>query len=190
MACHKSPLYGTMMVRYQIVAYGPNPITLSEAKLFLKVDATADDSVISNIINQVTLFAEAHTRRELRPNQWYGLTESFDSVLNKNPVSQIHQIDYIGKNGSTSIVPSSTYQLKKNTLQSEVILSYGESWPTDTGYNVDPIRISFSTSANSMLPVVKQDMLRHISWEYENRGDDSDDYDRTRFYLASAIPNI
>jgi uncharacterized phiE125 gp8 family phage protein len=178
------------MVRYQIVAYGPMPITLSEAKLFLKVDTTADDSVITNIIEQVVMFAEAHTSRELRPNQWYGLTEEFESVLTKNPVSQIAQIDYIDENGSTAIVPQSSYQLKKQLLNSRVILSFGGVWPTDVGRVVDPIRISFSTSAHSMLPIVKQDMLRHIAWEYENRGDDSNDYDRTRFYLASAVPNV
>lgn len=178
------------MVRYQIVAYGPMPITLSEAKLFLKIDTTADDSIITNIIEQVVMFAEAHTSRELRPNQWYGLTEEFDSVLTKNPVSQIAQIDYVDTNGSVSIVPLSTYQLKKNVLDSKVILAYGMTWPSDIGQVVDRIRIAFSTSAHSMLPIVKQDMLRHISWEYENRGDDSDNYDRTRFYLASSIPNI
>ena len=178
------------MVRYEIVNYGPLPVTLSEAKLFMKVDTTADDSVITNIISQVTLFAEAHTRRELRPNQWYGFTDCFDAVLNRNPVSQVLQIDYVSTDNNVVIVPSSTYELKKETLQSEVVLAYDQSWPTQVKETVEPIRIAFSTSAHAMLPVVKQDMLRHISWEYENRGDDSNDYDRTRFYLASAIPNV
>ena len=178
------------MIRYQIVSHGPMPITLSEAKLFLKVDTTADDSVITNIIEQVVMFAEVHTSRELRPNQWYGITDEFDSVLTKNPVSQIDQIDYVNATGAISIVPLTTYQLKKQLLESKVILAYGMTWPSNIGNVVDPIRIAFSTSANSMLPIVKQDMLRHIAWEYENRGDDSNDYDRTRFYLASAIPNV
>lgn len=179
------------MVRYEIVKYGPEPISLSDAKLFLKVDTTADDSLINNIITQVTLFAEAHTRRELRPNTWNAFSDVFRIDIKRNPVLSVSSVSYYRlQDGALTTVAASTYQLKREVLSTQIVLAYNALWPTDIANVVEPIIVTFVTRANQLTNIVKQDMLRHIAWEYENRGDDSNDYDRTRFYLASAIPNV
>lgn len=178
-------------MREEISQNGASPVSLTEAKRFMKIDTSADDSTIALIIEAVTNFAERHTGRELRRNEWLGYPLTFDDmVISKNPVQQVTKIQYV-LGGHAITLSSSTYELFKDVDCSTVVLSDGSSWP-DFDPIVDPIQVSFTTSPHRVTAEIKLDMLRHITYWYENRGDDQKfvEFEGIDFYRHSKFPNI
>lgn len=187
------------MLRYEIEKFGPSPITLDLAKGFMKVTSSADDNVINQIIAAVTIAAETHTGRQLRANKWFAYADDFQSKweLRKQVVEIITSVMYI-KDGSTVIVANTVYELKKKTWYADLKLSDGQSWPTDVDPISDAVLISFNTVPDPRLPDIILHMQKHISFLYENRGDDepfssfigSQKFRDTEFYTDVSIPSF
>lgn len=95
------------MASYQIVT-GPSsePITLSEAKLHLRVDGTDEDSLIQTLISSARQMAEAYTWRPLMPQTWKLFSDRNEVgdylILNKAPVTSIVSVSY--KNDANAYV--------------------------------------------------------------------------------------
>ena len=167
------------------------PISLASAKEYLKVDTSADDNFILSVIEAVTIFAERHTGRDLRTNNWFAYADEFETSmeLRKRPIEGIDSVSYI-YDGNVLTVADTVYELNKNILYACLQLKTGQSWPTLVDVVPDAVRISFNTFADRKTPDVKLCMLKHIAYAYENRGDDErmTGYRAIEFYNSVAIP--
>lgn len=58
-----------------------NPVTLAEAKLHLRIDSSAEDSLISNLITAATRWAEDYCDRTFCTTQWTMRLDSFYGAI-------------------------------------------------------------------------------------------------------------
>jgi len=162
---------------YQVVSAGPAPVTLEEAKSYLKLPAGPgpDDALLAVILLTATEIAESYTRRSFRPVTWkLTLDEFCDRIeLRRDPVSAVSSITRLVANVATA-VSSSVYYLKNGVQSSEVLLADGEDWPDDTDEREGAIVVNFATVAHRRIASAKDAILRLAAYLYENRGDCGD----------------
>lgn len=156
------------------VTKGTGPIDLAIAKNFLRVDSTADDDLITSMIDAAVDFASDYTSRQYRTDtQWRLMLDEFDDRLciRRSPVKAITKIERLVSNVWTT-VSSSVYYLKQDVTFPEILLKSGQTWPTDVDEIEHGIRIDFTTEPHvASLDQVKQGILRLLSAMYEDRGD-------------------
>jgi uncharacterized phiE125 gp8 family phage protein len=121
-------------VRYSVTvksAPPAEPVTRAEAKLHLKVDATADDALIDGLIVASREWTENYCRRswvqrtlELRLDCFPG-----EIRLPRSPVSQINSITWLGQDGSSQTLASSAYQVDYYGTPPRILPPFGSVFP-------------------------------------------------------------
>lgn len=149
-----------------VTAPSYQPLSLNEAKLFLKVDTTADDPLIESQIRAATEYAELFTQSafvqrtldDKRDGAPCGLI-----VLEKPPVQSITSITYVDSSGDTQTWSSSNYRtdLPSDCHKARIEPAYGVSYPSVrdvinsftirqvSGYTATPKSVSSLTSSST-----------------------------------------
>ena len=169
---------------YSLKAAGPIPVTLAEAKPYLKIPSTieADDDFITSLLESAADFAEKYTGRELRANTWTLFLDVFSDriCLRRDPIASITSVKFLDDTSPTAVqrtVPASTYYLKKGVQASEILLQPDQEYldeltpATTLNEREQSIEIEFLTEAYRCLAQAKTGILRHFAFLYENRGD-------------------
>ena len=152
------------------------PISLNEAKSFLRVDNTLEDSVITSMIEAAVEWGEGYTNLDFRPKNWEGFfsylcesrQEPFPYIrLAKSPVSGTPTAEIsIG-----GVYTANTDIIYKQYNSKSVVLFTGAA-PTDsTVAYTHKITFSSGYAAGSLPAGIRNAVLEHISFLYENRGD-------------------
>lgn len=159
---------------YELVTPGGDPISVkSLVKPYLRVEHDDDDELIKLMVRESVQNAERYTGQSLRPQVWKLTIDEFaDRIcLRRSPVAAITTIQYL-VSGSLVTIDDSVYYLKMGgPAFSEVLLSDGETWPTDIDEIEHGIEITFTTVAVQNLDQMKAALLKAIAYHYENRGD-------------------
>ena len=97
----------------QIVAPAQEPITLAEAKLFMKVLETDEDVLIETMIASAREYVENYTNRQLETATFELITDKIDSgfKLPKNPIQSITKIEYMDNDSNYQLMPTTDYYL-------------------------------------------------------------------------------
>jgi uncharacterized phiE125 gp8 family phage protein len=108
------------------------PLSLTEAKLHLRVDSTADDTLISGLIRAAREYAELVTRRQLvTATHRLDLDQFSDPILlPRPPLAQVTGITYLDPNGVRQTCAGTVYELTVDPDGSAVRLAYNQSWPS------------------------------------------------------------
>lgn len=161
---------------YELITKGDNPFDKKEAKDYLRVDHSDDDSVISMQSFAVIQYAENMTGRDFRANTWKLFLDSFEDriCLQRSPVASITSVQNTIA-GTLTTVPTSVYYLKKGYQWSELLLLDGQEWPT-TGDDVlttneHTIEVVFKTGIVAFIDEIETAMLSQLAYLYSNRGD-------------------
>lgn len=162
-----------MSLVYELSAAGDPPISRQQVKDWLKIATTADDVLISGLIETAVVFGENYTGREFRANTWTLKLDCFTTriELRRDPVASITSIGYDDSAGDAQTVSSADYYLKKDVQLSEILLVPDSEWPTDVSEAEQFITVTFVTEAYRSDENIRDAMLRHIAHLYENRGD-------------------
>ena len=159
---------------YERLIEGTDPLDLATVKAYIKVDSTADDVLLQSMIESAVDFATSYTGRQYRADtRWRVTMDDFDNriCLRRSPVSSIISVEYLVSSVWTT-VSSVVYYLKKSPTWSEVLLSDGQTWPTDLDTIEHGVRIDFETAPHAhTLDSAKLGMLRMIAAMYDDRGD-------------------
>lgn len=160
------------MILYELVSAGASPLTLADAKSFMKVTSSDDDGLIQSMIDAATLAGETYTARPFRATQWKKLQDDFSCpiVIDRSDVSVIDSIDYIGS-GSPVPVDSDVYNLERGLLCSNVYEAENKSWPEDVDNIPQAVSITFTTEAVRQIDMIINALQRHVLFLYQNRGD-------------------
>lgn len=164
------PTDGEIMIedttsRLQLVS-GPasEPLTLDEAKAFLRIDHDADDAAISRAITAARQAAEEHLRLVLLP-QTYTYTSHVGGCLVNLPVGPaqtVSLVQSIDAAGTATTLASSQYRL--------TIDGFGLLF---TNLPSGRLAITYSASsaahAGEVPALVKQGMLHHVAAMLEQR---------------------
>lgn len=161
-----------MTQHYEIIAFGPDPVPLSDMKDYLKVTGTAQDALIQSMITAATEWGEKYTGREFRANQWKLLIDCFESRIEvrRSPVASIDEVSHLVSDAPV-VVSSSVYYLKKGNFSSEILLDDGQEWPTDTDEREQAITINFTTEQYKCGDLIEAGIRQHVAHWFYNRGD-------------------
>lgn len=157
---------------YQLVSQLASPVNLATMKSYLKITATADDTLIQSMIDAATEWGEKYTGRDFRAITWDLLLDEFtDRIeLRRDPVASVATVKHL-VNGSLVTVSATVYYLKKLVQSSEILLNEDKEWPTDTDNREQTIEIRFVTEGYRCKQSIIDAIERHVAFWYRNRGD-------------------
>jgi uncharacterized phiE125 gp8 family phage protein len=131
-----------------VSAPAQEPVTLSEAKTFLRVDGTDDDTLITSLLVTARRLCEEYTKRTFITQTWrtvfdrFPIDEDADELelmlgldtpraiqLSRQPIQSISSIKTTSTANVQTTVASATYTLDQSG--GRVLLNDGYSWPTD-----------------------------------------------------------
>lgn len=171
------------------------PVSLDEAKLHLRVTDSAEDTLISALINAATEDAEHITGRALMPQKWQVTADSFEGIvdpqwswsnpvdlqrplapaliLQRPPVTAIDWVKYVdAATGALTPLDPSQYQLAAaSDYTARVLPAFGKSWPATRG-QAEAVQIVFScgyADAASVPASIKAWIKLRMGALYENR---------------------
>jgi len=153
----------------QTVAPVIEPLSLADAKEFLRVLNPDDDSLITSLIVASREFAENITNRQLKTATFELYCTGFMDGLKlpKNPVSSIVSIEYLDENEVYQTIDSSTYYLYEangvatilfKTLPSVTVADHKKS-----------VKITFIGGYTNVPESIVQWMKIKVATLYENR---------------------
>ena len=100
-----------------VTAPSVEPLTLTEAKLYLRVDQSTEDNLISGMVVAARQGVETYTRRALVTQTWDFRYESFMDtrqplILPKAPLQSVTSITYLDEDGVSQTLASSNYSVR------------------------------------------------------------------------------
>ena len=149
-----------------VTAPAAEPVSLAQAKTFLRIDSTADDDAVTRAITAARRYAEIYLRLLLLPQSWsYSLANPCDTALHLpvGPAQAITSITQTSELGTTTTMDPSTYRLSVDGF-SVLFLNSPQTEVLKVQYSAG----AFATAADVPLPIV-QGMLHHIAAMVENR---------------------
>jgi len=145
------------------------PITLSEAKTFLKVDTsqTEEDTYISGLITVARQMAELNTRRKLISAVVEGYADYFeDFKLNVSPISAINSVKYYDSNNDLQTF--SDYDTDLVSEPARITLRHNATYPT-TYIRTNAVIVNFTAGYTTVPKPLLQAMYLLIGHFFENR---------------------
>jgi len=170
------------------------PVSLEDAKKHMNITLswTDDDDIIQAHIKVATKKAEQFLRRRLITQTWYSYLDAWPSENYITlPFGQLQSVTGITYTTSANVATTSFTDASLTTTDNfdvdiksdpgRIILEYGDSWPSETLWPMNPIQIEFvcgyggaaATAAASVAAVptmIKHAMRLIISDLYEIRG--------------------
>lgn len=100
-----------------ITATSHEPIDLTEAKTFLRVDHSTEDTFIESMITAARLWVETYTRRTLCHETWDLRYRNFPQptlplIIPRAPVSSVTSITYLDGDGASHTWDAANYALR------------------------------------------------------------------------------
>ena len=165
--------YGKLVLK---TAPSTTPISLAQAKTFLRVDSSFDDdnSYITSLINVATQQVETFTRRRLLPQTYNLYHDYFPSYidLQVGPIISVSSIKYFDNNNVEQTLATTQYDVDDKVKPGRIYESENGSFP-DTYDRPNAINIEFIVGdniANIPQPII-QAIYIIIGRYYENRQD-------------------
>lgn len=163
-----------------VTAAASEPITLTEAKNFLRVDHNDDDTLISALITASRQMCEEYTRRILVTttideyfdkfpmNRWENLSNLI--YLSRGPVASITSVKYVDEIGSEVTITSDQYII--DTISEPARIQSTAGWFAAAGVvNQVIVRYVVGTDVSSIPKPLIQGMMLVISDLYDQRND-------------------
>lgn len=151
------------------------PIDLAEAKLYLRVDTSADDALIEAMITAARESVERYTSRALVTQTIVEKLDSFPPFgfrLSYHPAQSITSITYKDSNGATQTLSTDVYMLDNYDVPNAVVLKANQTFPTTYDeHNVVTVTYVAGEDVSAVPKPIIQAMYLLIADYYENRTD-------------------
>lgn len=156
-------------------------IDLAEAKLHLRVTSTAEDTLITALIESATQDCEHLTQRAILAQDWRLTLDQWPSLtgagcvvqLPRGRVSTVKTITYVDAATGTNITLPGTEWMLDNSSDyiGRLVPAYGKTWPA-TRLQIASVAITFTagwSSAAQVPQLIRSWLLLRIGALYENR---------------------
>lgn len=162
-----------MALRVQ-TAPASEPVTLPEMKLFLKVDGTADDALITALIQAAREYGEVYTKRSFFTTIWELTLDGFPSKgieLPRPPLASVTSITYYDENGDSQVITPTDYFVDTKSEPGWVLPAFGLNWPTarDQANAVTIVYTSGFADVGDIPESIKTWLKVRVATLYENR---------------------
>ena len=145
------------------------PVTLTEAKLYMRIDTSDDDTLITDLITAARQTCENWLRRSLINQTW---KLSFDYVIPRlvglpmGPVNSISSVVIVNQDTTTQTVDASTYWL--NAAQNALVM-----FSQLTGFQIEiTYNTGYGADEAAVPRPIKQGILSHIAYMYDSRAEE------------------
>jgi uncharacterized phiE125 gp8 family phage protein len=150
------------------------PVTLAEAKLHLRVDHNAEDTLITALITATRQAAEFRCQRTLLQTTWELTQDTFTDALRLQypRIIAVASVKYLDDTGVLQTLADTEYLVDTDSEPGYVVPAYGKAWPgTLDQINAVKVRYTagYGTTADKVPAPIKQWMLLHIGHYYRNR---------------------
>ena len=159
------------------------PVSLAEAKLWLRESGTDQDALITMLIAAMTAYAENLTQRAfIQRSLELNLPNFEDTIaLPWAPLISIDYVKYIDTGGTLTTLSAAIYESDIYAEPGRLQPVYLQSWPSIRSWDFNPVRIGFTcgyapgspayeTGYQDAIPdAVKLWMHARIATLYENR---------------------
>lgn len=166
------------------------PVSLSEAKVWLKVDNTADDDLISSLITAARMAVEDYTNLKLISQTieevfngfpWSGYyrlgaaPERCDVMkLTCSPLISVVSVEYKATAAGYTTLDSSNYTAHTYQKPPVITPAYSLSWPTAIDFP-ESVKVAYtaglSADAAGVPDLFKNAILKILTTWYEKRGE-------------------
>jgi len=157
----------------KVITAGDAVLTLSEVKLHLKIDSSADDTLITNLISAATESCQEYTNRYFTTTVVEQYSDTFDGVkqLYKSPVISITHIKYYDSNNSLQTWDAANYIVDNVSQPARIGLEVQKAYPIIADrMNAVVVKYSVGYGAAADVPqAIKSAILLTIGNLYENR---------------------
>lgn len=150
-----------------------NPLTLTETKTHLKVDTTADDTFITNLIRSATSSAQEYTNRFFIATTIQQVGDKWEDISNlfKSPVASVTNIKYVNPSGSLQTLSTDVYFVDDVNKPARIGLKPNQSFPEIID-RLNAVQVNYvvgDESADDVDEGIKQALLLTIGNWYQNR---------------------
>lgn len=144
------------------------PVSLEEAKQFLRIDHDAEDSLIQGLIQAARQLCEATVRRRLIRQRLRLVSDDLHAVhrLPAGPVRQVETVAVIDAAGMAEILPESAYVISGDRLACLKV------WPAPRrpvgSFRVD-YEVGYGDIPDAVPQALRQGIRMLVAHWYENR---------------------
>lgn len=152
-----------------IEAAGEEPITVDDAKVFLRVDTTADDELIGALISAAREFAEHYTQSTFATVTYELALDAFpvDAIdLPNAQTATVESVKYTDPTGAEVTVDPTGYALSDYGMSAFIYPR--AAWPVAGRVN-NAVRVRYTVEADEVPKVARAAMLELVAHFYEAR---------------------
>lgn len=155
------------MYLVQTVAPISEPITLDEAKLFMKVIEYDEDDLINVMITASREYVENYTNRQIMEATFELTTNSIYSgmPLPKNPIQSVTKIEYMDLEGNYQTISTDNYYTYIDLGITKLFINDLPSYKDD----MRAFKITFVSGYENIPSSIKTYMKMQVSTMFENR---------------------
>jgi len=167
------------------------PVTLADAKLWIKVDLPDDDPLVSSLIAAGRDYAERFCNRAfvtqtlllsldsfgpdpLETERFFAFAPPLSMVvrLPRAPVQSVTSIKYVDPAGNLQTMPSNLYLVDPVTEPGRICPVWGQVWPVTQPYRPAAVQIQFVAGYGAATAVpdgIKRGIKTWVADAYYNR---------------------
>lgn len=194
----KNKMIFNQPINYTLVTDATSePITLNEVRNHLRIDGIDYDAILTPLIKTVRQIAEKTTGRDMINKTWRTYLDCFPSYngieIKKSKLQSITSIKYYINDVLTTQDSNSYYFTDEEYSSIEIKNSY--SWAS-SDERKQAVQITFvagyGADATFVPQALKQAMLSHVAFLYENAGDcvDSGEAQFKKLYFPYILPQL
>lgn len=171
------------------------PVSLAEAKAYLRIDTNDEDALISGLITAAREYCELFQNRAYLTQTWELSFDCFPPMpikLPRPPLVSVESVKVIDTTGAETTLDPSDYIVDTDSEPGRIAFAYGKCWPSVTLQPVNAVKIRYTAGYDDAKKVpqsVKQAMLIYIAHRYENPDtDDVPEVVRTLLWPDRVVP--
>lgn len=147
-----------------------SPVTLAEAKDYLRISGTADDTGVQAMIDAATSFVEDYIGRSLIAQAWRITLDDFADavVLPRGPVTSITSLKYYDTAGDLQTLASTYYTLDNSSDPAFMVRNSDATWPAIMD-GVNAVQVNYATGYGTIPAAIKHAVLVVLGYWYDNR---------------------
>jgi len=152
------------------------PVTLDGAKAHLKVDTSADDALITDLIAAARARAEWHLGRALITQGWMLWLDAWPAVIEVPlpPLQAVTSITAYALNDAATVLDPATWQVDASSAPARIALKANAAPPVNLrALNAVAVEFTagYGNAAGDVPAPIREAILQMIADAYANRGD-------------------
>ena len=150
------------------------PITLAEAKAWLRESEPYEEDRIQSLIGAARDYVERVTGRQLVTATWQLTMPTLSGVIEPPhpPLAGVTSITYNDSSGDSQTVASSVYSVFTDTEPGRIVEAPGQSWPSDVRGEEEDVIVTYPAGygdAAAVPDILKTAVLTLISHWFDLR---------------------